>query len=245
MSWSTTRAFAQLGMIEELDEAEVRDQFETNVFGAWWVTQAALPLLRAQGSGHILQVSSIGDIGAYASSRLAVEGFSQALAQEVAAFGVKVTLIEPGAFATDINGSSARHATALPDYAEVREAAAALRGARMPEVGSPTVAAAGHPHDRGRRRATAAGVPRRGAPGDRDRRVRVPDRHVEALAAGRGSRPGQVSVRAVFRRRSARGVRVLARDGGPSRHPGHGSAHDAPVLEGRCLQVRRASKQCR
>ncbi len=94
------------------------------------MTQAALPFLRAQGSGHVLQVSSIGGIsafptvGIYHASKWALEGFSQALAQEVAGFGIKVTLIEPGGYSTDWGGSSARHATALPAYDEVRERAA-------------------------------------------------------------------------------------------------------------------------
>ncbi|MCU1634107.1 MAG: short-chain dehydrogenase/reductase [Micrococcaceae bacterium] len=122
--------YGQFGMVEELSEAEVRDQLETNLFGAVWVTQAALPYLRAQGSGHIIQVSSIGGIsafptvGAYHASKWALEGLSQALSQEVAGFGVKVTLIEPGGFSTDWGGSSAKHATAIPAYDGVREQAA-------------------------------------------------------------------------------------------------------------------------
>ena len=85
--------YGQFGMIEELTEAEIRAQFETNVFGAIWVTQAALPFMREQGSGHFIQVSSIGgvlafaDIGIYNASKWAVEAFSEALAQEVAGFG--------------------------------------------------------------------------------------------------------------------------------------------------------------
>jgi NAD(P)-dependent dehydrogenase (short-subunit alcohol dehydrogenase family) len=80
------------GAIEEVSEAEARAQFETNVFGALWVTQAALPILRAQRSGHIIQVSSIGGlnsfptVGLYNASKWALEGFSQALASEVAGF---------------------------------------------------------------------------------------------------------------------------------------------------------------
>ena len=83
--------YGHFGMVEELSEADVRNQLETNLFGALWVTQAALPFLREQGSGHILQVSSIGGIsafpmvGAYHASKWALEGLSQALAQEVAA----------------------------------------------------------------------------------------------------------------------------------------------------------------
>ena len=92
--------YGHFGMVEEVSEAEIRAQLETNVLGALWVTQAALPYLREQGSGHILQVSSIGGIsafmntGAYHASKWALEGLSQSLSQEVADFGVKVTLIE-------------------------------------------------------------------------------------------------------------------------------------------------------
>src|SRR3954454_14108815 len=88
--------YGQFGFIEELSEQEARDQFETNVLGALGVVQAALPFLREQGSGHILQVSSIGgisafpNIGIYNASKWALEGMSQALAQEVADFGIKV-----------------------------------------------------------------------------------------------------------------------------------------------------------
>ncbi|NHC44260.1 SDR family oxidoreductase [Motilibacter aurantiacus] len=140
--------YGQFGMIEELSEAELRDQIETNVFGALWVTQAALPHLRAQGGGHILQVSSIGgisafpNIGAYHASKWALEGFSQALAQEVADFGIRVTLIEPGGFSTDWGGSSARHATPLPAYDEFREKAAEQRRRRTSAAGDPTASAA-------------------------------------------------------------------------------------------------------
>jgi NAD(P)-dependent dehydrogenase (short-subunit alcohol dehydrogenase family) len=108
--------YGQFGMIEEISEAEARAQFDTNLFGALFVTQAALPYLRAQGSGHILQVSSIGgisafpNIGMYHASKWALEGMSQALAQEVADFGIKVTLIEPAGYSTDWSGSSARRA---------------------------------------------------------------------------------------------------------------------------------------
>src|SRR6185436_8698603 len=122
--------YGQFGMVEELSESQAREQIETNLFGALWVTQAALPFLRAQGSGHFLQVSSIGGIsafpgiGMYHASKWALEGFSQALAAEVRDFGIHVTLIEPGGYSTDWGGSSARHATALPAYDEVREQAA-------------------------------------------------------------------------------------------------------------------------
>jgi NAD(P)-dependent dehydrogenase (short-subunit alcohol dehydrogenase family) len=140
--------YGQFGFIEELSEAEARDQIETNVFGALWITQAALPYLRAQRSGHILQVSSIGgisafqNVGIYHASKWALEGFSQALAQEVADFNVHVTLIEPGGFSTDWAGSSAKRAEPLPDYAAVHEAADKARAQRSSKPGDPKASAA-------------------------------------------------------------------------------------------------------
>jgi len=99
--------YGQYGYVEELSEAEARAQLDTNFFGALWVTQAVLPYLRAQRGGHIIQVSSIGGVtafpylGIYHASKWALEGMAQALAQEVAGFGVHVTLVEPSGFATD------------------------------------------------------------------------------------------------------------------------------------------------
>jgi NAD(P)-dependent dehydrogenase (short-subunit alcohol dehydrogenase family) len=139
--------YGQFGMIEELSEAEFRAQLETNVFGAMWVTQAALPFLREQRSGHILQVSSIGGIaafsgiGAYHASKWALEGFSQSLAQEVKDFGIHVTIIEPGGFSTDWGGSSAQRSTPLPAYAEVHRATNAVRSARTQTPGNPGASA--------------------------------------------------------------------------------------------------------
>ncbi len=129
--------YGQFGMVEEISEAEIRAQLETNLLGALWVTQAALPYLREQGSGHIVQVSSIGGIsafmntGAYHASKWALEGLSQSLAQEVAGFGIKVTLIEPTGYSTDWAGSSAKHATPLAAYEPVREQAAQARARRF------------------------------------------------------------------------------------------------------------------
>src|SRR5271156_2236551 len=87
--------YGLFGAIEEVSEANARAQLETNLFGALWVTQAVLPQMRAQGSGHIIQVSSIGGvnafptIGLYHASKWGLEGFSQALAAEVQGFGIK------------------------------------------------------------------------------------------------------------------------------------------------------------
>ncbi len=137
--------YGQFGMIEELSEQDARDQIETNLFGALWVTQAALPFLREQGSGHFLQVSSIGgisafpNVGIYHASKWGLEGFSQALAQEVKSFGIDVTLIEPGGFSTDWGGSSSRSADELEAYAEMHESARQRRANSVP--GDPAASA--------------------------------------------------------------------------------------------------------
>ena len=139
--------YGQFGFIEEISEQEARDQIETNVFGALWITQAALPLLRAQRSGHLIQVSSIGgitafqNVGIYHASKWALEGFSQALAQEVESFGVHVTLVEPGGFSTDWAGPSAKHATPLDDYADAHAAADRARSQRVSKSGDPVASA--------------------------------------------------------------------------------------------------------
>ncbi|GGL14116.1 short-chain dehydrogenase/reductase [Nocardia jinanensis] len=130
--------YGLFGAVEELSEQQIRDQFETNLFGALWVTQAALPLLREQGGGHIIQISTVGgvttfpNLGGYHASKWALEGLSEALAKEVAGFGIKVTLVEPGGFATDWSGSSAVRAEPLPAYDGIRAALA-----RAPKYGQP------------------------------------------------------------------------------------------------------------
>ena len=135
--------FGHFGFVEEITEDEARAQMETNLFGALWVTQAALPFLRAQGSGHIIQVSSIGGIsafplvGLYHASKWALEGFSQSLAQEVAGFGIFVTLVEPGGFSTDWSGSSSKRSEPLADYAELHESVDAARKKRFQAPGDP------------------------------------------------------------------------------------------------------------
>jgi NAD(P)-dependent dehydrogenase (short-subunit alcohol dehydrogenase family) len=138
--------YGLFGSVEELTEQQIRDQMETNFFGALWVTQAALPLLREQSSGHIVQISTIGGvaafpyIGGYNASKWALEGLSDALAQETAGFGIKVTLVEPGGFATDWAGSSAVFAEQLPAYDQVRAAASA--GARQVGMSDPATSGA-------------------------------------------------------------------------------------------------------
>src|SRR3954468_24984741 len=130
--------YGLFGTIEEVTERQARDQLETNLFGALWVTKAALPLLREQRSGHIIQVSSIGGVnafptvGLYHASKWGLEGFSQALAQEVAGFGIKVTLVEPTGFSTDWAGPSGVRAEQLPAYEAVWGRRAAQRAAANP-----------------------------------------------------------------------------------------------------------------
>ncbi|MFP1152578.1 short-chain dehydrogenase/reductase [Mycobacterium sherrisii] len=140
--------YGHFGFVEELSEQEARDQIETNVFGALWVTQAALPYLRQQGSGHIIQVSSIGGItafpqlGIYHASKWALEGFSQTLAREVAEFGVHVTLIEPAGYDTDWSGASAKHSEPLSAYDQLRATVEAERRQRWLAMGNAQASAA-------------------------------------------------------------------------------------------------------
>jgi NAD(P)-dependent dehydrogenase (short-subunit alcohol dehydrogenase family) len=130
--------YGLFGAIEEVSEAEARAQLETNLFGALWVTQAVLPQMREQGSGHIIQVSSIGGVnafptvGLYHASKWGLEGFSQSLAAEVRGFGIKVTIVEPGGFATDWGGPSAQRATPMPAYDGARAAIAQFRTSSVP-----------------------------------------------------------------------------------------------------------------
>ncbi|WP_091738074.1 oxidoreductase [Phenylobacterium immobile] len=136
------------GAVEEASEQQVRDQMETNFFGAFWMTQAVLPQMRAQTSGHILQVSSMGGqiafplLGVYHASKWALEGFSESLAGEVASFGVKVTIIEPGGFRTDWGGSSMVHADHMEAYSEHPMRKVNPNAPRRSPAGDPAKAAA-------------------------------------------------------------------------------------------------------
>jgi NAD(P)-dependent dehydrogenase (short-subunit alcohol dehydrogenase family) len=135
--------YGQFGFVEELSEDDVRLQMETNFLGAVWITQAVLPYLRQQRSGHIIQVSSGGgliavpDLGIYHASKFALEGFSEALAAEVKRFGIHVTLLEPGIFATDWAGSSAKRPPMLSAYSELHEEFATATAEMLGEPGNP------------------------------------------------------------------------------------------------------------
>jgi NAD(P)-dependent dehydrogenase (short-subunit alcohol dehydrogenase family) len=127
--------YGLFGAVEEVTEEQARAQLETNFFGALWVTKAVLPILREQGSGHILQVSSIGgvnawpNLGLYHASKWALEGMSQALAAEVDRFGIKVTLVEPTGYTTDWRDSSAVRADPIAAYDFLRSGPASPSGA--------------------------------------------------------------------------------------------------------------------
>jgi NAD(P)-dependent dehydrogenase (short-subunit alcohol dehydrogenase family) len=114
--------YANVGSIEDVDPADFRAQVETNLFGVVNLTRAALPVLREQGSGHIVQVSSVGGrlatagLGAYQTAKWAVGGFSSVLAAEVAPLGIRVTVLEPGGMRTDWAGSSMRIDPVRPEY---------------------------------------------------------------------------------------------------------------------------------
>ncbi|MFF8381265.1 oxidoreductase [Streptomyces sp. NPDC015661] len=117
--------YANSAPIEEMAEDDFRAQFEANFFGVVNVSRAALPVLRRQRSGTFVQFSSLGGrvggtpgMGAYQSAKFAVEGFSEVLAHEVAPFGIKVVIVEPGAFRTDWQGSSMELHAVGPDYEE-------------------------------------------------------------------------------------------------------------------------------
>jgi NAD(P)-dependent dehydrogenase (short-subunit alcohol dehydrogenase family) len=141
--------YGEISPIEDTSLDEFRAQIETNLFGVINVTKAALPLMREQGAGHILQFSSVGGrIGPlgrapYAAAKWGVEGFSEVLSKEVGPLGVKVTIIEPGGFRTDFAGSSTAIREGRPEYdATVGKTARFQRDYNGKQPGDPAKAAA-------------------------------------------------------------------------------------------------------
>lgn len=140
--------YGNVSSIEDTDLADLRAQIETNLFGTIIVTKAAIPTLRQQGAGHIIQFSSVGGrIGApgraaYSAAKWGIEGFSEVLAKEMALIGVKVTIVEPGGFRTDFAGSSTVLREGRVEYdAVVGAAARAQRAYHGRQPGDPVRAA--------------------------------------------------------------------------------------------------------
>jgi NAD(P)-dependent dehydrogenase (short-subunit alcohol dehydrogenase family) len=138
--------YGQFGPFEEIQPAAIERQFATNVFGTFNVTRTVLPAMRRQRRGHVINMSSNGGFkgvrGAsmYSASKFAIEGFSEALAQEIEGFGIKLTIVEPGAFRTDFldDRSLKRGTHDLSDYADFRATANAVFQARNHnQVGDP------------------------------------------------------------------------------------------------------------
>jgi NAD(P)-dependent dehydrogenase (short-subunit alcohol dehydrogenase family) len=209
--------YANSSPIEETSDEDSRAQIETNLFGVVNVTKAALPILHAQRSGHFIQFSSIGGrvggtpgIAAYQTAKFAVEGFSEVLANEVKPFGVRVAIIEPGAFRTDWQGSSMRRAHVGPDYeSTVGEMNRRREASDGKQAGNPGTR-------RGSSSTSCAPKTRRDgcfwAPG-RSRRRRVPRRRVPPRQAdGRRSVARRTSRRRCSRKRRPPASRESLRD---------------------------------
>ena len=137
------------GAVEESEDAAVRQMFEINFFGLAHVTQAVLPIMRKQRSGHVVNIASIGGlrafpaVGFYNATKFAVDGLSEALAKEVAPLGIKVTIVAPSGFRTDWAGRSAEDtAIKIPDYAETSKLNQdTIRGNSGNQPGDPKLAA--------------------------------------------------------------------------------------------------------
>ncbi len=119
--------YGLVGATEEVSEEEARAILDVDLLGPLWLTQAALPLMRAQGSGHIVQISSTGGVGAmpllglYNAAKWGLEGFTESLAGEVSSMGVRVTLVEVGAMNTQWATSGMQFSAPIPAYDELRE----------------------------------------------------------------------------------------------------------------------------
>lgn len=118
--------YGLIGAAEEISEQEARSILETDLLGPLWLSQAVLPGMRAQESGHIVQISTVGAVGTmptlglYNAAKWGLEGFSEAMASEVAGFGIRVTIVEPGELRTDWAAGSMQFSTPLDEYDELR-----------------------------------------------------------------------------------------------------------------------------
>jgi NAD(P)-dependent dehydrogenase (short-subunit alcohol dehydrogenase family) len=137
-----------IGAVEETTDRELRELMELHFFGPAALVRAVLPHMRRQGSGAVVQMSSMGGrfsfpgVGAYSATKFALEGLSEALAQEVAPFGIKVLVVEPGAFRTSFAGGGLHQTAAMPEYAgSVGPVRANLPGSDGKQPGDPAKAA--------------------------------------------------------------------------------------------------------
>ncbi|WP_068478942.1 SDR family NAD(P)-dependent oxidoreductase [Pseudoclavibacter helvolus] len=118
--------YGLIGAAEEVSEQEARGILETDLLAPLWLSQAVLPGMRAKGSGHIVQISTVGAVGTmptlglYNAAKWGLEGFSEAMAAEVAGFGIRVTIVEPGELRTDWASGSMQFSEPLADYDELR-----------------------------------------------------------------------------------------------------------------------------
>jgi len=181
------------GFLEDLDEDEVRHLFDVNVFGAWALTKACLPAMREQGSGTVVMVSSVAGrmalpgLGAYAGSKFALEGLSEAWRHELAPFGIRVVLIEPGPYKTDIFGRNLR----LGRHASNPDSPYAASIARLKSLTEKVGARASDPQEVADRICDVIDAPRTRlrhpmGPGTRTRLILkrlAPDAAIEALIA--------------------------------------------------------------
>lgn len=136
--------YADLAAVETTPEDDFRRQFDTNFWGVYNVSTAALPLLKAQGAGTIVQFSSIGGrvggtagLGSYQAAKFAVDGLTRVLAAETAPFGIRYLVVEPGGFATDWAGASMRIPDVEPEYDETVGAVARMLSAPAAAAGDP------------------------------------------------------------------------------------------------------------
>ncbi|MEV4665626.1 SDR family oxidoreductase [Micromonospora echinofusca] len=140
-------AYGQFGTFEEVSDAELAAQFDTNVFGPWRLTRAVLPVWRAQRNGHAVFVSSVAGVvpfpglAAYTASKFAMEGAAESLAAEAGHLGVKVTILQPGGFATGYSANLVMPEHRIADYTPVSDGLlGALRGMNTKvEVNSPAL----------------------------------------------------------------------------------------------------------
>jgi NAD(P)-dependent dehydrogenase (short-subunit alcohol dehydrogenase family) len=132
-----------LGALEELSDEQIHEVLGVNLLGVLAVTRAVLPHMRTRRRGHIVQMSSVGGVvgnpghAIYATSKFALEGASEALAGEVAPFGIRVTIVEPGPFRTEFLGRSMRRATPIPDYEDGPAGALRARDGHGRQPGDP------------------------------------------------------------------------------------------------------------